>query len=319
VQALALIDAAAAAGADAVKFQTFTAEGTYVPNAGASDYLSQAGIRQEITKIFKDMTLPHAMIPVLAAHCQARGIEFMSSYFSPEDFKAVDPFVRRHKIGSYEIGHLRLLELAASSGKPLILSTGGATEEEIAWASEIFWKNGGEQLILMQCTARYPAPLSALHVRAIPWMRARFNVPVGFSDHSREPLIAPLCAVAQGAVAIEKHFTLDNSLKGPDHAFAITPPELKELVQSIRGAEKVLGSPVKFVDPEENELRDYAHRGVQAIRAIQKGDVLREGDNIAILRPGKQLKGVHSKYITEMEGKKARNPIALGQGIQNGD
>lgn len=318
-QAYALIDAAADAGADAVKFQTFTAEGTYVPNAGPSDYLSHAGIRQEITEIFKEITLPHAMLPKLAEKCRARGIEFMSSTFSADDFAAVDPYVKRHKMGSYEIGHLRLLELTGRSGKPLILSTGGATEEEIAWAVDTFFKNGGKDLTLMQCTARYPAPLSSLHLRAIEWLERRFKLPIGFSDHSREPWVAPVAATALGAVMIEKHFTLDNRLKGPDHAFAILPGELKALVQAVRQAEKTLGSFVKCIDPEELELRSYAHRGIQAIRPIQKGELFREGENVAILRPGKQLKGVHPKYIDALQGKPAKRSIPLGDGLQEGD
>jgi len=137
-----LIDVAVEAGADAVKFQTYRAETVYVPNAGDSDYLSEAGIRERITDIFKDLSMPYEMIPELAEYCQEKGIQFMSTPFSIDDAKAVDPYVKIHKIASYEISHSRLIAFAANTGKPVILSTGGATYEDIEWALNHFFKNG---------------------------------------------------------------------------------------------------------------------------------------------------------------------------------
>lgn len=318
-RALALVDTAARAGADAVKFQTFRAETVYVPNAGASDYLSQNGIRKSITEIFKEMAMPYRLIPRLASHAKKRKIEFMSSCFSAADFGAVNPFVRVHKIASYEITHPHLLALAARSGKPLILSTGASTHEDIAWALAHFRKNCGKQIILMQCTAKYPAPMSALNLRVIPELRSRYKVPVGFSDHSRDPLIGPVAAVALGAVCLEKHFTLDNRLSGPDHAFAVTPTELAAMVRAVRQCEEALGRPEKFVLAQERELREYAQRAVQAVRDIPKGEVLSEKRNIAVLRPGKQPKGAHPKFLGRIEGKAARHFIPLGRGVRLSD
>jgi N-acetylneuraminate synthase len=240
--AKALIDVAVEAGADAVKFQTYKPETVYVSNAGDSDYLSEVGIKESITEIFKDLSMPYEMIPQLAEYCQKQNIQFMSTPFSIADAKAVDPYVKIHKIASYEISHIRLIEFMAETGKPVILSTGGATYEDIEWAINHFYKNGGKEISLMQCTAKYPAPISTLNLKVIPELINRFNIPVGLSDHSRDPLIGPVGAIALGATIVEKHFTLHNKLPGPDHSFAITPDELKQMVKAIRQIEEALGS-----------------------------------------------------------------------------
>jgi N-acetylneuraminate synthase len=315
-----LIDIAIDAGADAVKFQLFRPETIYVPNAGSSDYLSKKGINTPITELFSDLMMPYEMVEKLYRYCLESKIEFMSSAFSVDDFSVVDPFVRCHKIASYEIGHLHLLKMAAASKKPLLLSTGAATIEEIAWAVDTFRQNEGQSLTLMQCTACYsPAPSSSMNLGAIPYLRKRFAVNVGLSDHSRHPITAPVAAVALGAVVIEKHFTLDNRLPGPDHSFAVEPDELKQMVIAVKEAKEMLGAPIKIVDDAEQELRLFACRGIQAIRAIPAGDIFSEGDNIAILRPGKQKKGIHPRFLEKIEGRHAARDIPLGDGIKQGD
>jgi len=317
--AKALIDVAVEAGADAVKFQIFRPETIYVKNAGASAYLSKAGITEDIQSIFVDLSMPYEMIEELYMLCKQAKIEFMATPFSPADFAAVDPYVHQHKIASYEIGHIHLLKLAANSGKPLFLSTGAATPDEIDWAVSEFRKNGGKCLTLLQCTACYPAPPESMNLHALPWLKTRFGVDVGLSDHSRHPTAAPVAAVALGASAIEKHITLDNRLPGPDHAFALLPDELKELVRAVRDTEKMLGAPVKIIDEHERELRSFARRGLQAIRDIAIGDELIEGRNFAILRPGEQVQGIHPKFLTDVEGKHATRKILYGEGLQHGD
>lgn len=314
-----LIDAAAEARADAVKFQTYRAETVYVPNAGVSGYLSKSGISKPINELFKNLEMPYGMVPKLAARCRRRKIEFMSTPFSEADFRAVDSHVRVHKIASYEITHPALIRLAARSKKPTILSTGAATLEDIDWAVSEFRRHGGRDLSLMQCTAKYPAPFEALNLRAIPALITRYRVPVGLSDHSFDPVAAPVAAVALGATLIEKHFTTDRSLPGPDHAFAIECGELVGLVRAVRGAEKALGTGKKDVLPEEKELRAYAQRAVQAIRPIRRGEVLREGENVAVLRPGSRTKGMHPRFLAKAEGRPARRAIALGDGVKEGD
>jgi N-acetylneuraminate synthase len=317
--AKALIDVAAEAGADAVKFQTYRPETVYVRNAGASNYLADAGFVEDIRDIFGDLSMPYEMIPQLAEECRNRSIGFMSTPFSPADFAAVDPFVTIHKNASYEITHLRLLELFARSGKPLVQSTGGATEQDICWAVDTFRQNGGNQLALLQCTARYPATLAALNVRAIPWLAERFGCIAGLSDHSRQPLPGAMAAVALGARFIEKHFTLDNRLPGPDHAFALTPDELMTMVAGIRDVEAALGDGIKRVLPAEEELRDYAQRSLQASRPISAGEKLVEGENVDILRSGQQRKGAHPRELVAMEGRAAARDIPDGDGILPGD
>ncbi|MBN9378216.1 MAG: spore coat polysaccharide biosynthesis protein spsE [Chlamydiales bacterium 38-26] len=314
-----LIDLAAEAGADAIKFQVFRPETIYVSNAGKSQYLSDAGIEKEMQEIFSDLAMPYELIPDLAAYCKKAGIEFMATPFSKSDFLAIDPYVKRHKIASYEIGHLRLIEWIARTGKPTYLSTGAANEEEIAWAHDIFYQQGGKELTLLQCTAKYPAEPDSMNLHAIRWLKDRFKCEVGLSDHSQHPYNAPIAAVALGARVIEKHFTLHSNLPGPDHAFAVNPQELKEMISAIRRTEQMLGSWVKTIHSSEQELRLFARRGIQALRPIHPGEILQEGVNIDILRPGQQILGLHPKYLLQMEGKKATRHLELGEGLQMGD
>jgi sialic acid synthase SpsE len=287
-----LIDVAVDAGADAVKFQTYRPETVYVPNAGQSDYLAAGGIKEDISAIFADLAMPYELIPELAEYARSQGIAFMSTAFSLPDLAAVDPHVAVHKIASYEISHIRLIEQVAALGKPLCL---------------------------LQCTARYPAPPEAMNLRTIPALAARFGLPVGLSDHSPDPLTAPVAAVGLGACVVEKHYTVDRRLPGPDHAFAIEPNELKAMVRAVRDAAQMRGSGEKTVLPAEAELAAYARRGVQAIRPIAAGEPLREGVNVDILRPGKQRLGVHPRHLASLEGRPARRDIPLGDGLQPDD
>ena len=243
----------------------------------------------------------------------------MSTPFSVNDAKAIDPFVLRHKIASFEISHLRLIEFLAGTNKPLILSTGASTLDEIEWAVNYFYDNGGKDISLLHTISKYPAPLSSLNLKIISELEKKFNVPVGFSDHSRSPTIGPITAVSLGGKIIEKHFTLNNNLPGPDHSFALTPIELKNMVEAIRGCELVLGSNQKTILPEEFELREFAHRGIQSIKEIKENDIFKEGENIDILRPGKQKQGIHPKYLKQLSGKKSKRNISQGEGIIQGD
>jgi N-acetylneuraminate synthase len=317
--ARALIEVAASAGADAVKFQTYRPETVYVPNAGMADYLSGSVSGASILDVFADLSMPYEMVPELAAQCADYGVDFMSTPFSPADFAAVDPFVALHKIASYEISHTHLLELAARSGKPLVLSTGAAGYDEIDWAVRTYRAAGGADLVLLQCTARYPAPPSSLNLLAIPTLAATFGVQAGLSDHSRDPVVAPVAAVALGARVIEKHYTLDNRLPGPDHSFALLPGELAEMVRAIRMAQEARGDGDLAVRPEEAELWAFAQRRVQATVDIAVGDVLREGHNMAILRPGRQPPGMHPRGLPQAEGRRAARDIVAGEGIGLGD
>ena len=310
-----LIDVAADAGADAVKFQTYRPETVYVNDAGESDYLAESGIRKSINDIFADLAMPYEMLGVLATYCKKRDILFMSTPFSVQDAQAVDPFVIIHKVASYELTHVRLLQWLARTGKPLILSTGAANEDDIAFALDTVRQEGCPDITLMQCTAKYPAPLSSLNLQVIPYLKGKFEVRAGFSDHSRDSLIGPVAAVALGASVIEKHFTLHNKLPGPDHPFALTPEELTKMVHGIRDAEKTLGSGLKKIQKEEEELNDFAVRSLQAIRDIATGEILNEGENFNVLRSGKKRKGLHPKFLAQIHGNRTKRDIKAGDGI----
>ena len=310
-----LIKSAKKAGADAVKFQTYRPETIYVQDAGKSNYLSEHGIKESINDIFAHLSMPYEMIPELTKYCKQENIMFMSTPFSIQDAKAVDPYVLIHKIASFEINHIRLIEFLAQTKKPLLISTGASTYEEIDFAVNLTKKNGNNKIVLMQCTSKYPCPISALNLSVIPQMRSRYNIPIGFSDHSIDPVVAPVLAVGLGATVIEKHFTLDRNLPGPDHPFALIPSELELMIKSIRSAELAKGNGKKEILKEELELRRFATRSIQAIRDISKGEILQEGVNFEILRPGNRIRGIEPRFLATVNGKKAVREIKRGDGI----
>ncbi len=314
-QAIRLIDVAAAAGVDAVKFQVFRAERLYPKHAGMSDYLK---VGRSIYDIISEMEMPYAWVPALAARCHEHGMLFMASVFDEESADRLAPFVDAFKIASYELTHVPLIRYLLRAGKPVIVSTGAATLEEVAETVDAVRSARHHGLILMQCTAAYPAPLESLNVRTIPAMKAAFEVPVGLSDHSREPLVGPLAAVAVGANLIEKHFTLSNELPGVDHRFAVEPAELRLMVQKIRETERALGDGRKVVHPVEEELRLFARRSIFAVREIARGDALTR-DNIAVLRCGKLPAGLPPKQFDEILGRRARRDIPQERAITSDD
>ncbi len=314
-QAKKLIDIAVMSGANAVKFQTFKSENVYVENAGISNYLSESGNTQKINDIFEYLSMPHEMIPELANYCQDKNILFMSTPFSTEDAKAVDPFVKIHKIASFEINHVRLLEFIAKTKKPVILSTGASDFEDIDFAIKFLNDNGCDDITILQCTSKYPCPVNSLNLLTIPEIRERYNLPTGLSDHSENPLLAPTVATALGASVIEKHFTLDKNLPGPDHKFALSPNELSLMITSIRNTEKSLGSGKKTILDDEKELRQFATRSLQAIKEIKKGEKLIEGFNFEVLRPGNKKRGLAGRYVLSVNNKIATEDIQKGEGI----
>jgi len=314
-QAKELINVAASAGADAIKFQVFRANRLYPKGAGLSDYLK---IPKPIYDIISEIEMPYEWLPELAKCCRDKGILFLGSVFDEESANQLDPHVEAFKIASYEMNHIPLVRHVAKKGKPVIISTGTANLIEVTETVNYFRQSGNANLVLMQCTAAYPAPLEALNVRAVSVMKTTFGVPVGLSDHSRDPLVGPLAAVALGANLIEKHFTLNNELPGPDHRFAVEPAELKLIVQKVRDVEKALGSGEKVMNPVEVELKGFARRSVFAIRDIRIGEVLTE-ENIAVLRCGNLKPGLEPKHYHDALGKRAHRNIAAETGIKRDD
>lgn len=313
--ALELIDTAAAAGADAVKFQTFTAKTLYPRSAGTSDYLGSA---TPIYDIIAAMEMPLEWLATLRDRARAHGLAFISSPFYEGAVEVLAPYVDAYKIASYELTHVPLLEAVAGAGKPVILSTGASTLEETRTAVAELRRCGCKDLVVLQCTAAYPTPLDAANVRAVATLAAELDVLSGLSDHTRDPTAAPMAATALGAVMIEKHFTMDNDLPGPDHGFAVEPEELARLVQSIRRAEAVLGSGRKEVLPVENELRQFARRSIFAIRDIRQGEPFTR-DNVDILRNGKLGAGLPPSALTQVLASTAARAVAAETALQRDD
>ena len=310
-----LIDVAAGAGADAVKFQIFRARKLYPQTAGATAYL---GMDKSIFDIIAGMEMPYEWLPALADHCRARGVMFMASVFDEESTDRLDPFVDVFKVASYEMTHTPLLRYVAGRGKPVLMSTGTASLDEVAESVDAFRSAGGTSLGLFQCTAAYPAPLDSINLRAMRTMEDRFGVPAGLSDHSRDPLIAPIAAVALGAAFIEKHFTLSNDLPGPDHRYAIEPGELEAMVAAIRNTELALGTGRKDVQPVEGELRAFARRSIFTMREIAEGETF-TADNIAVLRCGQNAAGLPPRAFDDVVGRKAARALDAGCAINAGD
>ncbi len=315
-----LVEVAKDSGCDAVKFQVYKAHETYAKGSGKSSYLMKSGIDQEIETLLQEHEVDFDDIAYLYDTSLDLGLEFMASSFSESTFKAIDPYVRRHKIASYEISDPVLLDLVAASKKPIILSTGASTLSHIGWALGRLRKAGAhEDITLLQCTASYPAPEDESNIAVLETLQACFGVKVGLSDHSKDPCIAPILAIGRGATVIEKHITISKALPGPDHAFALEPNELQLMVSACRTAEKMIGDGQKNIQPSENELYSFAQRGLQTTCEVNTGEILRLGENMLFLRPGSQKKGAHPYFLSEIEGKKAKHHLAIGNGVMPED
>jgi len=313
-QAKDLIKIASQSGADAVKFQTFRSELTYATNSGQNTSLSKQGITKSVNEIFDNLSMPYEMIPELANFCKQNNIQFMSTPFSIKDAKEIDPFVQIHKLASFEINHVRLLEYLISTKKPILLSTGASTISDIDYSVNLLKSNHAD-FALLQCTSCYPSPLTSLNLNSIPFLDKKYGVPIGFSDHSTDPVIAPIVAVSLGSKIIEKHFTINKNLEGPDHNYALEPDELKRMIQAIRKTEISLGEKNKEILPVEVELAQFANRSLQVTKNVKRGEIFQEGINFDILRPGNRIRGLSPINIDKINGKKAVKDISIGDGI----
>src|SRR3990172_5267923 len=230
--ALALIDCAAECGADAVKFQTFTVDRLVAPTnhpiARLTDNFGQFGVT--VYEMFQKLELPLDWLPRLREHAERQGLIFLSTPFDERSVDILEELgVSAFKIASFEMVHLPLLRHVARKGKPVIVSTGMGNLGDIEDVLATVYAEGNHQVVLLHCGINYPAPFEEINLAAMDTMRQAFQVPVGYSDHSLG-LTAPIAAVARGANVIEKHFTVDRSLPGPDHSFALSPEELKQMV-----------------------------------------------------------------------------------------
>jgi N-acetylneuraminate synthase len=310
-----LIDVAVNAGADAVKFQTFRAEDMYVEDSGEVEYLDD---ERSIYDIIESMEMPYEWIPELHEYCHEQDVQFLSTPFDERSAAELEEFVPAWKVASYTSSHVPFLELLAGTEKPIIMSTGAHELEEIAESVDVLQEAGVSDLVLLQCVAAYPTPLSDINVRVVSTLQETFDVLAGLSDHTLDPVTAPSAAVALGASVVEKHFTLDKSMEGPDHQFALEPDELDQMVSAIRKAEAALGSAEKRVLDGEEELYAKARRAIHAVADIKAGEELTE-ENVKVLRPGGQKTGLHPKHYDSVLGNTTTREIEKGSGIQWSD
>lgn len=306
-----LIDVAVDAGADAVKFQTFRATDLYVEDSGDVEYLDDD---RTIYDIIESMEMPYEWIPELHDYCQEQGVLFMSTPFDERSAEELEPYVPAWKVASYTSSHVPFLRYLAESDKPIFMSTGAHELNEIRESVRVLRESGVDELIVLQCVAAYPTPLADINVRVVETLTKEFDVFSGLSDHTLDPTTAPVAAVALGACVVEKHFTLDNSMEGPDHEFALEPDELDRMIAAIRDTERVLGSGEKRVEDIEGELCDAARRYIQAAQDIEAGERI-EQEDVAILRPGDETNGLPPKYRDEVIGCRAATKIHKGEGI----
>ncbi len=280
-----LIEAAAGAGADVVKFQTFSPDRLVSKTAAQAEYQQKNAPNETQYQMLKALALPSDAFAQLAANCSACHIGFASSPFDREDIDILAgldmPF---WKIPSGEITNLPYLLKIAQTGKPVILSTGMSELEEIKIAVNILRENGAGEITVLHCNTEYPTPFEDVNLRAMETLRKELDVPVGYSDHT-PGIEAAIAAVAMGAIVIEKHFTMDKTMEGPDHKASLEPDELAAMVRAIRHIEKAMGSGVKAPSSSELKNRPVARKSIVAKHAIQKGELLTE-ENIAVKRPG---------------------------------
>lgn len=274
-----LVDVAVQAGADAVKFQTFKAEKVISTNAPKAAYQIQTtGSSESQLEMAKRLELSFESFRDLQAYCRQQRILFLSTPFDEEsaDFLA-DLDVPLFKIPSGEITNLPFLAHVARKGKPLIVSTGMSTLDEVEAAVRVIEETGNRGLVLLQCVSNYPADPADINLKTMHTMAAAFNVLVGYSDHTLGIEIACV-AVALGAVVIEKHFTLDKLLPGPDHRMSLSPDELCVLAKAVRNVEAALGDGVKRPMPSEMNTRALVRRSLLVCRDLPAGHVLKKGD-----------------------------------------
>lgn len=308
-----LVDVAVGAGADAVKFQTFKAERLVTPKAPKAEYqLQTTDTAESQYEMLRRLELSVEAHRDLMVYCREKNILFMSTPFDKESADLLEELgVAVFKIPSGEITNLPLLAHIARKGKPMLVSTGMSYLGEVETAVHTIEQAGNQDLVLLHCVSNYPAEPADVNLRAMQTMATAFDVPVGYSDHTPGIQVA-LAAVAMGACVIEKHFTLDRNLPGPDHRASLEPGELAELVQGIRTVEAALGQGRKEPAPSEANTAAVARKSLVAARDIPSGTVLTE-EMIAIKRPGTGLPSVMHPYIV---GRTLRVDVQLGDIIK---
>jgi N-acetylneuraminate synthase/N,N'-diacetyllegionaminate synthase len=302
-----LIDAAAAAGADAVKFQTFRTDALVSAAAPKARYqLETTGGAESQRGMLTRLELSAEAHAGLREHATRRGLVFFSTPFDEDSADLLDRLgVEVLKVPSGEVTNLPLVRHVAAKGRPVLLSTGMSTLDEVAAAVETIRAAGDPPLAILHCVSAYPAPAEDTNLRAMDTLRARFGCPVGLSDHSLGLEIA-LAAVARGAAALEKHLTLDRALPGPDHRASLEPAQFAALVRGVRTVEAALGDGDKRPMPSELDTRAVARRSLVAARALPAGHRLVRAD-VAIKRPGT---GIPPAELSRVLGRRLSRAVA---------
>ena len=282
-----LVDEAKNAGVDCIKFQTFIAENIVSKTAVKAEYQKQNTNNSSESQynMLKKLELSFSDFIELNNYCKAKNIQFLSTAF---DFESIDFLssldMNVWKIPSGEITNLPYLIKIANLGKDIILSTGMSTMEDIQNALSVLKTNGAGNITVLHCTTEYPAPFADVNLKAMLTIKDEFNVNIGYSDHTKGIEI-PISAVALGATVIEKHFTLDKNMQGPDHKASLEPHELKKMVESIRNVESALGDGIKKLAESEKKNISIARKSIIAKRDIKKGEIFTQ-ENLTVKRPG---------------------------------
>jgi pseudaminic acid synthase len=308
-QAVKIVQAAKEAGADAVKLQTYTAD-TITIRSDREEFLIGGGTLwdgKNLYDLYGEAYTPWQWQPKLKQVASDLGMDLFSS---PFDANAVDFLeemdVPAYKVASFELVDVPLIQKMASTGKPLIMSTGMATAEEIDEAVKAARGAGANQIALLKCTSAYPASPDDMNLRTIPELTRKFDVPVGLSDHTMG-IAVPVAAVALGACIVEKHLTLSRALPGPDSAFSLEPLEFKAMVEAVRMAERALGKVHFGASPLELKSRIF-RRSLFVVQDLKHGQSF-SGDNVRSIRPGH---GLHTRHLREVLGKHAARDIEKG-------
>ncbi len=297
-----MVDTAKEAGASCIKFQTFVSENIVSKYAEKAQYQQQqTDATESQLSMLKRLELTHNDFIELNNYCKQREIEFLSTAFDFESIEFLNGLgMETWKIPSGDITNLPYLIKIAKLQKPVILSTGMCTLNEVESAINTLRDNGSGEITVLHCTTEYPTPFKDVNLLAMNTMKAEFGVSIGYSDHTTG-IEVPIAAVALGATVIEKHFTLDRNMEGPDHKASLEPKELKEMVRAIRNIELAIGSDQK--SPAESEIKNIsiARKSIIALKNIKKGDIFTE-ENITVKRPGN---GISPMRWFEVIGQKA--------------
>lgn len=297
-----MIDAAVECGVDIIKFQTAKVEALVTRNAEQADYqINNTKNKETQMEMLKKITMPYRDFDEIYEYCRSQGIQFLST---PFDLESVD-FLKKYKmpfwkIPSGEITNYPYLAAIAKTGKDIVMSTGMSNLEEIEEALGVLKNNGCGNVQLLQCNTEYPTPMEDVNLLAMKTLEKKFHVRVGYSDHT-EGIEASIAAVAMGACIIEKHFTLDRNMEGPDHKASLEVKELARLVTTIRNVEKAIGDGVKKPSDSEKKNIKIARKSIVAKRGIRKGEIFTE-ENITTKRPGN---GISAMKWNEIIGRYA--------------